>query len=204
MSLWVASRCHPLASVVAAATVSGHLGAEADVQQPRSEPERARVVGFAGIAAPLDSYEGYGLGVPLRAGADVRIPGAGMARHRLILVGEYARFSRWGIDTGFFHRGVQLDLGGLRAGWRWYPFQKSGFRVGADAGVWVAHDRIEIELPERDVRSTQTRLGFPFALDAGWTIATHVDVALRYTEALFPSGTPTSFGYLELAIGGRL
>jgi hypothetical protein len=54
------------------------------------------------------------------------------------------------------------------------------------------------------VSSTEWRLGVPIELGTGWVVADHFDVSLRFSQIVFTAKSPTSFGFLQLALGVRL
>lgn len=171
----------------------------------RAEVERPHALFSAGGAlGGIGGYEGYGLGLLLRAGAELPLFPAGSTEHALVLALEAGRFPGLELDTAFLFEGVQLDLTSLRADWRLYPWRRWGLHVDAGSGLLLARDRIALLLPTRTVSSTEWRFGVPIELGTGWVVADHFDVSLRYSQIVFTTKAPTTFGFLELALGVRL
>jgi hypothetical protein len=162
------------------------------------------VASFGGAIGGVGGYQGHGLGFLGRAGAELRLSPPDGTQHALVVALEGGRFAAWGLDTPFLFQGVQLDLASVRAAWRLYPWRGHGLYVDGGSGFLVARDRIAMVLPDREVRSTEMRLGVPFELGTGWMVADHFDVSLRYTQVVFTSNAPVSFGFLQLALGVRL
>jgi hypothetical protein len=171
---------------------------------PRESDRLRPVASFGGAIGGVGGYQGYGVGFLGRAGAELRLSPPDGLHHALVVAAEGGRFSAWGFDTPFLFRGVQLDLASVRAAWRLYPWRGHGLYVDGGGGFLVARDRIAMVLPDREVRSTETRLGVPFELGTGWMVADHFDVSLRYTQVVFTAKAPVSLGFLQLALGVRL
>lgn len=182
------------------------LTANAAASQPSlAEPEHPRACGsFSGALGGIGGYEGYGLGLLLRAGAELPLFSAGGTRHAVLPALEAGRFPGLKFDTDFLFEGVQLDLTSLRADWRLYPWRRWGFHVDAGSGFSLARDRIALLLPTRKVSATQWRMGVPIEVGTGWVLADHFDVSLRYSQIVFTAKSPATFGFLELALGLRL
>lgn len=195
-----------------AATVSATPDPAADsASNPKSDPtarpsDRISAVASVGLAAIFFGYDSYGVAFPVRAGVDVPLGHIAWARHSLLAGFEYAHFSRGfvaGIDP-FPVRGLAFDAGSLRLAWRVIPSARIGLHFDAGAGLLVGRDQIRLELPDRVVRSSETRTGVPLELGAGWLFGEHIDVALRYTHVVFTSDEPAAMGFPELAIAVRL
>jgi hypothetical protein len=168
-------------------------------------PERLRpLASFGGAIGGIGGYQGHGLGLLARAGAELHLFAAGGTRHGLVLALEAGRFSAWELDTPFVFEGVQLDLMSLRTDWRLYPWRGHGLYIDGGGGMLVARDRIAMQMPDREVSSTEWRLGVPIELAIGWMVADHLDVSFRYTQVVFTTKAPRSFGFLQLALGVRL
>jgi hypothetical protein len=179
--------------------------AEVTAELPPSGSGRLRALASVGGAiGGVGGYQGHGLGFLARAGAELRLSPPDGTRHALVVALEGGRFSAWGLDTAFLFQGVQLDLASVRAAWRLYPWRGHGLYVDGGSGFLVARDRIALVMPDREVRSTEVRLGVPFELSTGWMVADHVDVALRYTQIVFTAKAPATLGFLQLALGVRL
>jgi hypothetical protein len=166
--------------------------------------DRPRILAGIGGALGFANLEIFGPGLSLHGGVDLDMLRLGPTRHRLLVTGEVTRFSRWGVDADFFFRGLQADVFAARADWRVYPFRSLGLHASAGSGLLVSRDRIALELPERAVVSSETRVGIPFELAAGWTIADRFDVSVRYTHGVYFSGASKGFGFLGLTFGVRL
>lgn len=174
-------------------------------QGSRAEPERPHaLVSFGGALGGIGGYEGYGLGLLLRAGAELPLFPAGGTGHALVLSLEGGRFPGLQFDTDFLFEGVQLDLTSLRVDWRLYPWRTWGLHVDAGSGILLARDRISLLLPTRKVSATEWRVGVPIEVGTGWVVAEHFDVSLRYSQIVFTAKAPATFGFLELALGVRL
>jgi hypothetical protein len=168
-------------------------------------PDRLRATASVGGAiGGIGGYQGYGIGLLARAGVEVPLFELGGMRNALMVGAEGGRFSAWAIDTPFLFRGVQLDLASLRLDWRLYPWPGQGLYLDAGGGLTLARDRIDMVLPGREVKSTQLRLGVPIEFGVGWVLAQHLDVSLRYSQIVFTTQEPASFGFMQLALGVRL
>lgn len=194
---------------VALATVASPVrGSPSSVAAGRLTADRSgdgtRILAGVSGALGFASLEIFGPGLSLRAGVDLQMLRLGPTRHRLLVTGEGMRFSRWGVDADFFFRGLQADVLAARADWRVYPLSSLGLYGSAGSGLLVSRDRVALELPERTVVSSETRVGIPFELGAGWTLADRFDLSLRYTHGVYFSGAPKSFGFLALGLGVRL
>jgi hypothetical protein len=165
-----------------------------------------RAVASVGVAGIFFGYDSYGVAFPVRAGVDIPLGRLASTRHRLLAGLEYAHFSRGfvaGIDP-FPVRGLAFDEGSFRLVWRVLPFARLGLHVDAGAGVLMGRDEIHLELPERVVRSSETRTGVPFEFGAGFLLGEHLDLGLRYTHVVFPAGKPAWMSFPELAVAVRL
>jgi hypothetical protein len=179
--------------------------AEPVLSASQRDPERLRATAAVGGAiGGIGGYQGYGIGLLARAGIEVPLFELGGMRNALMVAAEGGRFSAWAIDTPFLFRGVQLDLASLRTNWRLYPWPGQGLYLDAGGGLTLARDRIDMQLPGRDVKSTQLRLGVPIEFGLGWVLAQHLDVSLRYSQIVFTTQEPASFGFMQLALGVRL
>lgn len=152
-------------------------------------------------------YDSYGVAFPVRAGVDVPLGRIASVRLRLLAGVEYAHFSRGfvaGLDP-FPVRGLAFDEGSLRLAWRIVPSSRVGLHFDAGAGVLVGRDEVRLDLPNREVRSSETRVGVPLELGFGWLLGEYVDLALRYTHVVFTSaGAPRTTAFPEFAIAVRL
>jgi hypothetical protein len=152
-----------------------------------------RVAAGVGVAVPVLNHALYEPGVLVQGGADFPL-GSGEAQRLRVL-------GRW---IGLATIGARADLGSVEAGWRVYPSWGRGLFLEIGSGVLFEVERVRLKLPDRSLDESNTRVGMPVSVAAGFGLWRRVELELGYQQLIFFREQPGTVGIAHASIGGRL